>query len=36
MKHAWKWDLSGIYPKLALVAVIVSIAVASGAAKKWA
>ena len=26
----------GLYPKLALVAVFVSLAVASGAAKKWA
>jgi hypothetical protein len=28
--------LSGKYPKLAMVALIVSIALASGAAKKWA
>jgi hypothetical protein len=28
--------LSGKYPKLATVALIVSIALASGAAKKWA
>ena len=28
--------LSGKYPRLAIVALIVSIALASGAAKKWA
>ena len=35
MRPWWKWDLTGKYPKLALVALIVSIALASGAAKKW-
>jgi hypothetical protein len=28
--------IRGMYPKLALVAVLVSLAIASGAAKKWA
>ena len=28
--------LRGMYPRLALVALIVSLALASGAAKKWA
>ena len=28
--------IRGLYPRLALVAVLVSLAVASGAAKKWA
>jgi hypothetical protein len=28
--------LRGMYPRLALVAVLVSLAIASGAAKKWA
>jgi hypothetical protein len=28
--------LKGLYPKLALLALFVSLAIASGAAKKWA